>query len=69
MDRVAVQVSSTHHRMPERADGWQILVLAVGIALICYGARPIVRTHRWMLTWPLILGLAVVGIFAALVST
>jgi hypothetical protein len=33
--------------MANRGDAWQILVLAVGVALVCYGAVPTVRLHRW----------------------
>ena len=44
---VAVQVSSTHQRMTDRGGQWGIAVLAVGVALLCGGAVPMLRRRRW----------------------
>ena len=43
----AVQISSPHHRMAEHGDAWQILMLAVGVALVGYGAVPALRLRQW----------------------
>ena len=44
---LAVQVSSTHQRMADRGGQWGIAVLAIGVALLCGGAVPMLRQRRW----------------------
>jgi hypothetical protein len=44
---LAVQISSVHHRMPDRGGQWGIAVLLLGVVLVCRGTLPLVRLRRW----------------------